>query len=264
MGTYAGYYGDMDIPEEKRDEFTQRVLTLLTQGGMMGNEEVTLFGAPQSILALLPEYMQESEETAERLRDLCARFSDALTTPISPLDTPAFLWTPDDSLCYLKENYGVWNYHITDDDRLLFWREGGDVKLSPRTYWRLRDLAWEHSEIMGEMEEDPQKAIAPEAFLRVFWDALQRAERVYLRLFPQKEMFYDFIAHCREPAVQAAVILLQRLTQRYEKDVQAIYADGVNWTTASLNKTFNPARMALKRYLAVLGNPALRQEFLDF
>ena len=35
MGTYLGYYGDRTIPEDKREEFTRRVLTILEQGGMM-------------------------------------------------------------------------------------------------------------------------------------------------------------------------------------------------------------------------------------
>lgn len=38
MGTYAGYWSDMTIPEERRDEYNQRMLYLLEQGGMMNFE----------------------------------------------------------------------------------------------------------------------------------------------------------------------------------------------------------------------------------
>ena len=31
MGTFLGYFGDQTIPEDKREEFTQRVLTILDQ-----------------------------------------------------------------------------------------------------------------------------------------------------------------------------------------------------------------------------------------
>lgn len=33
MGTFLGYFGDQTIPEDKREEFTRRVLTILDQGG---------------------------------------------------------------------------------------------------------------------------------------------------------------------------------------------------------------------------------------
>ncbi len=55
MGTFTGYYGDMTIPEEKREEFTQRALTVLTHGGMMGDEEVNLFGDSLLLLSPPPE-----------------------------------------------------------------------------------------------------------------------------------------------------------------------------------------------------------------
>ena len=44
MGTFLGYFGDQTIPEEKREEFNQRVLTILDQGGMLDLENVSLFG----------------------------------------------------------------------------------------------------------------------------------------------------------------------------------------------------------------------------
>ena len=44
MGTFLGYFGDQTIPEDKREEFTQRVLTILDQGGMLDLEDVSLFG----------------------------------------------------------------------------------------------------------------------------------------------------------------------------------------------------------------------------
>lgn len=44
MGTYAGYTGGKDIPEEKRDDFTKKMLKLLNYAGMMNFEVVNLFG----------------------------------------------------------------------------------------------------------------------------------------------------------------------------------------------------------------------------
>lgn len=56
MGTFAGYYGDMTVPEEERDEFTRRMIYLLGQGGMMCIEHVQIFGKEINLLApLVPD-----------------------------------------------------------------------------------------------------------------------------------------------------------------------------------------------------------------
>ena len=44
MGTYAGYTGGMDIPEEERDDFTEKILKLLNYAGMMNFEVINMFG----------------------------------------------------------------------------------------------------------------------------------------------------------------------------------------------------------------------------
>lgn len=42
MGAFGGFIGKMDIPEEKKEEFAQRVLKVLEQGGMLDINPVTL------------------------------------------------------------------------------------------------------------------------------------------------------------------------------------------------------------------------------
>ena len=44
MGTFADYVGKLDIPEEKRSEYAQQMLTLLHAGGMLSVDGVGLFG----------------------------------------------------------------------------------------------------------------------------------------------------------------------------------------------------------------------------
>lgn len=61
MGTYLGYYGDRTIPEDKREEFTRRVLTILEQGGMMDLEEVSMFG--KKIWLMKPLQIQSGQES---------------------------------------------------------------------------------------------------------------------------------------------------------------------------------------------------------
>ena len=61
MGTYLDYFGDQTIPEDKREEFTQRVLTILDQGGMMALEEVSIFG--KRIWLMSPPHIETGKET---------------------------------------------------------------------------------------------------------------------------------------------------------------------------------------------------------
>lgn len=61
MGTYLGYFGDRTIPEDKWEGFTQRVLTILNQGGMMDLEEVSMFG--KKIYLMKPLQIQPGQES---------------------------------------------------------------------------------------------------------------------------------------------------------------------------------------------------------
>ncbi len=51
MGTFAGYTGKVNIPEEKRNCFGQQMMKLLNYGGMMRPEEVSLFGRKLILLS---------------------------------------------------------------------------------------------------------------------------------------------------------------------------------------------------------------------
>lgn len=62
MGTFLGYYGDMTIPETRREEFSRRVLTILNQGGMMELEEICMFG--KKICLLKPLDIQQDKPAA--------------------------------------------------------------------------------------------------------------------------------------------------------------------------------------------------------
>ena len=58
MGTFADYIGEMDIPENQRAEYAQRMLKLLHASGMMSVDEVGLFG--HRIRLLYPPELDET------------------------------------------------------------------------------------------------------------------------------------------------------------------------------------------------------------
>ncbi|MBD5393238.1 MAG: hypothetical protein HDR23_01405 [Lachnospiraceae bacterium] len=50
MGTFGGYTGSMNIPEEKRDEFARQVIRILNYGGMMQFERISMYGHDMALL----------------------------------------------------------------------------------------------------------------------------------------------------------------------------------------------------------------------
>ena len=44
MGTFSYFLGEMDIPEERREEFAQGALKLLRAGGMLIADPTSMFG----------------------------------------------------------------------------------------------------------------------------------------------------------------------------------------------------------------------------
>ena len=88
------------------------------------------------------------------------------------------------------------------------------------------------AEWRSELEAITER-IAPQDFLKTLADNISTGGSIFFR-----EAFYDFIAHQTDPRFQAALVLLGRLVQREEPN--------------------------LRRYVAILGNPALRKKVFDF
>ena len=44
MGTFSFCIGERHIPDEKKEKYNQRIITMMTQGGMMQFETAEMFG----------------------------------------------------------------------------------------------------------------------------------------------------------------------------------------------------------------------------
>ena len=106
-----------------------------------------------------------------------------------------------------------------------YWRSDGKVQFSDEM------TAWMQS-LCAELDGITD-TILPEKFLQAMVDAIAGAGNYAFR-----DMFYEFIARQAEPRVQAAVLLLEQLAERGEPNI--------------------------RRYLAILGNPALREKVFGF
>lgn len=116
-------------------------------------------------------------------------------------------------------------FGVAPDDMAYYWRSDGKVQFSDEMTAWMQAL---RAELDGITDTIP-----PERFLQAMADAIPGAGNYAFR-----DMFYGFIARQAEPKVQAAVLLLERLAERGEPNI--------------------------RRYLAILGNPALREKVFGF
>lgn len=90
MGTFAGYYGNMSIPEDKRELFTSQLMKLLNYGGMVSFEKVNMFGHQINLISPVAVkngkeihfhynyFEDDSWETAGYYSDSCRFYSNKI------------------------------------------------------------------------------------------------------------------------------------------------------------------------------------------
>ena len=114
---------------------------------------------------------------------------------------------------------------LDPDDMAYYWTPDGDVHFSDEMNAWMAGLALELDGI--------HVTLSPQEFLKTLFQNIAGCDKKSFF----REAFYDFIAHQTDPRFQAALVLLGRLVQREEPN--------------------------LRRYVAILGNPALRKQVFD-
>ena len=115
---------------------------------------------------------------------------------------------------------------LDPDDMAYYWTPDGDIHFSDEMNAWMAGLALELDGI--------HVTLSPQEFLKTLFQNIAGCDKKSFF----REAFYDFIAHQTDPRFQAALVLLGRLVQREEPN--------------------------LRRYVAILGNPALRKKVFDF
>lgn len=139
----------------------------------------------------------------------------------------------------------------SDDDRAYYWTEDGDVVFSKEMRDWLEALSGEYQELMGQRE----RLIPVGSLAYTFIEALTDADDIFRRIYPFRDMFYEFLDNLYQREYQASVVLLRRMTEQYleigkhSTDVAAARSNG---------------RMWIRRYLAVLANRELRKKIFGF
>lgn len=126
-------------------------------------------------------------------------------------------------------------------------------------------LAWMRAlrKELDEIEASEGALIEPACFIQTLIATLWEINKVYCLLPAFKSMFYDLTARLVERRAQAAVILLQRLSERLRSELppeekrRSEWPDNFIWFHSE-------GRLKLKRFLAVMGNLELRRDLLGF
>lgn len=143
---------------------------------------------------------------------------------------------------------------LSDDDRAYFWRPDGDVRFSDEMYRWMETLKAELLEIEGE----DGGLIEGKDFIKVFMEILEEANEIFSRIYFFRDAFYEFLTHADHRRVQAAIILLKRLVERNRNIFFESETSRFSWVSGGYNQ-YHPARLEVKRYIAILGNPLLRK-----
>ncbi len=160
-----------------------------------------------------------------------------------------------------KELKGRPNYYISDDDRLYWWDGTDEVILSEEMDEWLRVLAVRHKAILERLTEETE---ASEEFLKNFLMLLVEIDKYYKRIYPFRDMFYEFVHNGNKTEYRAAVKLLKEIADENREEGKIIEKAKYSWDITSRNITHNAGRLKLKRYLSVMANQRLRKKYFDF
>lgn len=142
----------------------------------------------------------------------------------------------------------------SDDERAYFWKPEGDVVFSEGMEQWMVGLKKELDEIIS----DDGQSIPVTEFFMTFTKTLEAANKMYKRIYAFSDMFMEFIGHADRREYQAAVLLLQRLMERHNDEVEQL--EQARWAS----ELKFPGRMEIKKYLAILANDKLRQKVFGF
>lgn len=190
----------------------------------------------------------------------------AVAHGLAPCDTSEYLRLDEDDLFWgtPEELQGNPRYQVSDADRLYWWDGSVEVTISPEQDLWLRRLGALYAKIMGDIEGVPPVVVDARTRARELVALLDDLDTRFGRMFAFSEMFYEFLEHATELPYRAALWLLVVMGDELAEGATAIRHLGYRWYDASRAVTFNPARLEMKRLLAVLANRPLRKRYFGF
>lgn len=202
---------------------------------------------------IMSQYASD-ELIAERMTAIESSVERVATSEFLCDDGPFTFWGNP------KELKGKPNYYISDDDRAFWWDGSEEVVLSEEMEGWLADLSKQHKQLTEEVASENWDR---ESLLRKMIAVLAEIDAYYKRVFSFQNMFYEFLQNGTDRRYIAAVRLLEKLAEE-NKAAGKIIERVTGWDITSKNVTHNAGRMAMKRYLSVMANRKLREQYFEF
>ena len=200
------------------------------------------------------------EYASQQLKEERKRLFEA---PVPPVRTSEFL-RQDGYFAFFdtpEELKGRPDYYISDDDRLYWWDGTDEVVISRELDEWLRELALQHKQILKNMAQESGTA---DEFFKEFLMLLVEIDQYYKRIYPFQSMFYEFIQNSDKAKYRAAVKLLKKIADENRKEGKIIEKAKYSWDITSQNVIHNAGRLKLKRYLSIMANRKLREQYFEF
>lgn len=159
--------------------------------------------------------------------------------PISPVSTSEFL-------------------EISPNDMLYYWPTDGDILPTATCMAWFRSLSERFDVLMAEEVE----LLAGQDFLQRMLEDLDKAYRHFGYIYAFKDMFFEFLSCAGERRYQVWWTMFREIMSSNWSAMPTI-SDTRDFKS-DYWKRGNPARMEVKRYLALLANKELRETVLKF
>ena len=142
-----------------------------------------------------------------------------------------------------------------------FWAEGGDIHFSQDMVAWIKMIYEEYQNLISDNVSQPSSA---QDFLRELVGVLYDANDIYGRIYCFSTAFYDLFARWNDVKAWAVVHQLRNLVESDREAGLKTNKAYTAWDYGEHATIFQPGRLKVKRYLALLGNKDLRMRIFGF
>ena len=153
------------------------------------------------------------------------------------------------------------NYYISDDDLMYWWDGTETIVLSDKMINQIKEWKNYYDDILTSNKDEDYSNYD---MLNNLINVLNKAEACYKRVFAFQNMFYEFLENSKDVRYISAIQLFNYIIEDKKQDGQIIEKVSGYWSNASKNVTFNEGRVTIKRFLSLMANKVLREQYFGF
>lgn len=188
---------------------------------------------------------------------------DLRVKPFEPIPTSEYLrqYSPIVFWDTPEELKNKPDYFLSGADRLYWWDDSDEVRISEKTDKWLRKLADQYQTILNS-ELEPKETILE---FQEFMELMVNTDNWYYRIYPFENMFYEFVANLDKKEYRAATCLIRKVSySKKNREAGKVTHPDKNKTVFNKSVLGNEGRLEIKRLYALLANKPLRKKYFGF